>query len=154
MTVINTQLKEELCMEVERWKQGLLKLSNNKSSENMDPGDLVMLRRSNKLEPPQIGIVLDLTNHKRDAFIRRQSGYCLTTAVGNLIPVATSTVEGGPTSSKDSQRKLGSMANRAGREFTHFVSTSLADYGDLIEIKRFQETLEFIPGIGEPTWHA
>ena len=76
MTVINTQLKEELCMEVERWKQGQLKLSNNKSSENVDPGDLVMLRRSNKLEPPQIGLVLDLTNHTLDASICLQSGYC------------------------------------------------------------------------------
>lgn len=32
MIVINNQLKEEMCMEVERWKQGQLRLSNNKSS--------------------------------------------------------------------------------------------------------------------------
>ena len=120
MIVINNHLKEEI--EVERWKQGQLKLSNNMSSEDMHPGDLVMLRRSNKLEPPQIGLVLNRIKHKRDASVRLQSGYCLTTEVGNLIPVATSTVEGGPTSSKDSQGKLGDMANRVGREFTHFVS--------------------------------
>ena len=131
-------------MEVERWKQGQLKFSNNKSSEDVYPGDLVILRRSNKLEPPQIGLVLSLTNHKRDASVRLQSGYCLTTTVGNLT---TSTVKGGPTISRDNQGKLGDMAYRVGREFTHFVSLSLADDGDLIEIKRFQETFQCIPGI-------
>ena len=42
-------MKEEICIEIEHWKQGRLKLSKNKSLENVVPGDIVMLCRENKL---------------------------------------------------------------------------------------------------------
>ena len=48
-----------------------------------------MLRRENKLDQPQFGLVLELVNHDRDAAIRLQSEYSLTMAIGNLIPVAS-----------------------------------------------------------------
>ena len=42
------------------------------------------------------------------------------------------------------------MTNRVGKPFTHFISASLADDGGLAEIKKYQETLQGIPEIGEP----
>ena len=83
------------------------------------------------------------------ASIRLQTGYCFITAVGNLIPVASGAVESRQASGKDSQGSIRSMANRVGKPFTHFISASLTDDGDLAEIKKYQETLQAIPGIGE-----
>ena len=49
----------------------------------MATGDLVMLRRDNKNEQAQFGLVLELLNQNRDAVVRLQSGYSMVTAAGN-----------------------------------------------------------------------
>ena len=121
--MINKVMKEELCMEVERWKQGNLKLSSNKSMEEVHPGDLVMLRRSNKHDPPQIGLVLSLENHRQGATVRLQTGFCLATSVGSLIPVASCKVESRLANGGNRQEKQGIMANKIGWKFTHLISS-------------------------------
>ena len=78
-------MKEEICLEVERWRQRRLKLGKTKSQEKVASGDLIMLCRDKKLEQPQFGLVLELLNHSRDAAIKLQSGYSFVTAVGNLV---------------------------------------------------------------------
>ena len=145
MVNINKQMKEEICIKVERWKQGRLKLSKNKSLESVVPGDIVMLRRESKLDQPQFGLVLEVLNHSQDMSIRLQSGYCFTTAIGNLIPVAS-----GEANSMDSQGSSRSGASRVGKPFTHFISASITGDGDLAQIRKYQETLESIPEIGKP----
>ena len=55
-------------------------------------------RKQIRLDQPQFGLVLEVLNHSRDVSIRLQSGYCFTTAIGNLIPVAS-----GQANSMDSQ---------------------------------------------------
>ena len=80
MTALNSQMKEEISLDIERWRQGRLKLGKNKSQENVVSGDLIMLRRDNKLEQPQFGLVLEILNHDRDAAIKLQSGYSFVTA--------------------------------------------------------------------------
>ena len=50
MMNLNKQMKEEISIEVERWKQGRLKFSKNKSLGSVVPGDIVMLRRESKLD--------------------------------------------------------------------------------------------------------
>ena len=109
-----------------------------------------MLRRSNKHDPCKTGLVLSLENHSQDTTVRLQSGYCLATSVGNLIPVASYTVESRLANGGDRHEKQGIMANRIGCEFTHFISLSLVDEHELKEIEKFQETLKSIPGIGKP----
>ena len=66
-----------------------LKLGKNKSEESVTTGDLVMLRRDNKNEQAQFGLVLELINQNRDAVVKLQSSYSMVTATGNLIPVAS-----------------------------------------------------------------
>ena len=85
-----------------------------------------MLRRDNKLEQPQFGLVLEILNHSRDAAIKLQSGYSFVTAVGNLIPVAS-----GQSDSMDRQGSYRSGVNRVGQNFTHFISASITGDGDL-----------------------
>ena len=63
MVNLNKQMKEEISIEVERWKQGRLKFSKNKSLGSVVPGDIVMLRRESKLDQPQFGLVLEVLNH-------------------------------------------------------------------------------------------
>ena len=77
--------------------------------------------------------------------IRLQSGYCFTTAIGNLILVAS-----GEANSMDSQESSRSGANKVGKPFTHFISASITGDGDLAQIRKYQETLEGIPEIGKP----
>ena len=50
MAALNSQMKEEITLDIERWKQRRLKLGKNKSEESVAPGDLMMLRRDNKNE--------------------------------------------------------------------------------------------------------
>ena len=47
MVKINEVMKEELCLELDRWRQSRLKLAKNKSVEMVNSGDLVMIRRMN-----------------------------------------------------------------------------------------------------------
>ena len=51
----------------------------------MASGDLIMLRRDNKNEQAQFGLVLEQLNQNRDAVFKLQSSYRFVTATGNLI---------------------------------------------------------------------
>ena len=59
---INEIMKEEMCMDLERWRQNRLKLSKNKGVESVRLGDLVMIRRTNKHDAPQFGLVTSIEN--------------------------------------------------------------------------------------------
>ena len=78
----------------------------------MASGDLITLRRDNKHEQPQFGLVLELLNQNRDAAVKLQSGYSFVTSTGNLIPVASG--------QSDGMDQQGSV-NRVGRNFSHFI---------------------------------
>ena len=130
MANLNSQIKEEITLDFERWKQRRLKLGKNKSEGNVAAGDLVMLRRDKKNEQAQFRLVLEFLNQNREAVVRLQSGYSLITAVGNLIPVASGQSDG---------RELQGNMNRVGKQFSHFISLSISGDKDLDLIKAFQE---------------
>ena len=48
MLKINEIMKEEICLDLERWKQSRLNLSKNKSVESVRLGDLVMIRQTSR----------------------------------------------------------------------------------------------------------
>ena len=98
-----------------------------------------MIRRENKNDQAQFGLILELTNQNKDAVVKLQSGYCMATATGNLIPVASG--------QSDGREQQGNM-NRVGRQFTHFISVSIGGDKDLDLIKAFQDKFGEVPGIG------
>ena len=63
--------------------------SKNKSEEKVAVGDVIMLKRENKNDSAQFGLVLELTSQNKNAVVRLQSGYYMSTATGNLIPVTS-----------------------------------------------------------------
>ena len=77
MVKINEVMKEELCLELDRWRDSQLKLAKNKSVEMVNSGDLVMIRRTSKHDPPQFGLVVSLQNQGRDGTVQLKSGYCM-----------------------------------------------------------------------------
>ena len=89
MVKINEAMKEELCLELDWWRQSWLKLARNKSVEIVNSGDLVMIRRTSKHDPPQFGLVISLQNQGRDGTVQLKSGYRLVTSVGNLVPIGS-----------------------------------------------------------------
>ena len=99
---INEAMKEEICLDLERWRQSRLKLSKNKSLESVNLGDLVMIRRTSKHDAPQFGLVVSLENQGRDGTVQLKTGYRLVTSVGNLIPIGSGAVVGRLASSEDS----------------------------------------------------
>ena len=131
MVKIHKVMKEELCLELDRWKQSRLKLSKNKSVEIVNQGDLVMLSRTNKHDPPQFGLVLSLENQGRDGTVRLQTGYCLVTSVGNLVPIASGTVESRLANGKYIPEDRSNMNQRIGMEFSHFINLSLGEQQEL-----------------------
>ena len=44
MEKLNTQISEEIAIDVERWKQKKLKFGKNKGEERISVGDVVMLK--------------------------------------------------------------------------------------------------------------
>ena len=74
-----------------------------------------MIRRENKNDQAQFGLILELTNQNKDAVVKLQSGYCMATATGNLIPVA---------SGQSERREQQGNMNCVGRQLTHFISMS------------------------------
>ena len=89
MEKLNTQVTEEIAIDVERWKQKKLKLGKNKSDERISVGDVVMLKRDTKNDMAQFGLILEISSHNKNALVRLVNGYCMNTGVGNLIPVTT-----------------------------------------------------------------
>ena len=77
MVKINEAMKEEICLDLERWRQSRLKLSKNKSLESVNSGDLVMIRCTSKHDPPQFGLVISLENQGRHGMVQLKSGYRL-----------------------------------------------------------------------------
>ena len=152
MVLIHEQQEQEMRIEIDRLRQGRLKLSKNKKAEEVEAGAIVMLRRSSKYDSAQIGVVTNLTNHKRDAAVRVQSGHCFMTSVGNLIPVgdvAGYAVGSGLDTRGGLAGKPVKMINRVGRDFTHSISLAFDIDEDLEVVRKYQETLKCIPGIGE-----
>ena len=97
-------------------------------------------------------VFTNLTNHKRDAAVRVQSGHCFMTSVGNLIPVgdvAGYAVGSGLDTRGGLAGKPVKMINRVGRDFTHSISLAFDIDEDLEVVRKYQETLKCIPGIGE-----
>ena len=86
-----------------------------KGDEGVAAGDLVMIRRENKNDQAQFGLILELTNQNKDAVVKLQSGYCMATATGNLIPVASGQSDG-----REQQVNM----NCVGKKFFHFISAS------------------------------
>ena len=111
-----------------------------KSKQSVASGDLIMLRWDNKNEQAQFGLVLELLNQNRDAVFKLQSGYSFVTATRNLILVASG--------QSDRMDQQGSM-NRVGKKFSHFISASITGDGDRDLIKKYQEKLGEVPGIGK-----
>ena len=81
-----------------------------------------MLKRDSKNDAAQFGLVLELSSQNKNAVVRLQNGYCMSTATGNLIPVTTEQSDG---------QELEERMGRIGREFTHFVSIGLCKGVDL-----------------------
>merc|ERR1712215_290170 len=52
MLKINEIMKEEMCLDLERWRQSQLKLSKNKRVESVRLGSSVMIRQTNKHDAP------------------------------------------------------------------------------------------------------
>ena len=73
----------------------------------------LMIRRESKNDPAQFGLILELTSQNKDAVVKLQSGYCMTTATGNLIPVASGQSDG-----REQQGNMGCVS----QQFTHFIS--------------------------------
>ena len=115
-------------------------MGKNKSEEKVAVGDVIMLKRENKNDSAQFGLVLELTSQNKNAVVRLQSGYCMSTATGNLIPV---------TSGQSDGREQKEVMGRVGLEFTHFVSVGISGDKDLELIKAFQDKLCDVPGIGK-----
>ena len=116
MAKLNTQISEEIAIDVERWKQRRLKLGKNKSEEKVAVGDVIMLKRDSKNDAAQFGLVLELSSQNKNAVVRLQNGYCMSTATGNLIPV---------TSGQSDGREQKEIMGRVGLDFTHFVSIGI-----------------------------
>ena len=57
MAKLNTQVSEEIAIDVERWKQKKLKLGKNKSDERISVGDVVMLKCDTKNDMAQFGLI-------------------------------------------------------------------------------------------------
>ena len=70
-------MKEEICLDLDRWRQSRLKLSKNKSLESVSSGDLGMIRRTSKYYPPQLSLVIILENQGRDGTVQLKSVYRL-----------------------------------------------------------------------------
>ena len=94
MAKLNTQISEEIAIDVERWKQRRLKLGKNKSEEKVTVGDVIMLKRDSKNDAAQFGLVLELSCQNKNAVVRLQNGYCMSTATGNLILVTSGQSDG------------------------------------------------------------
>ena len=140
MTNLNEQIMEEITIDVKRWKQEKLKLGKNKSEESVSIGDIVMLKREHKNDVAQFGLVIEIHSQNKNIVIKLQSGYCMDTAVGNVVPVASGQADG-----REQREKMG----RVGQEFTHFVSVGISGERDLESIRAFQDKLSDVPGIGK-----
>ena len=70
-------------------------LNTQVSEEKVAVGDVIMLKRENKNDSAQFGLVLELTSQNKNAVVELQSGYCsMSTAIGNLIPVTSGQSDG------------------------------------------------------------
>ena len=85
-------MKEEICIDLEKWRRDRLKLSKNKRVETVKLGDMVMIRRTNKHEVPQFGLVTSMEDQGRNSGVQLRSGYRLLTSVANLIPIGSGPV--------------------------------------------------------------
>ena len=92
-------MKEEMCLDLERWRQSRLKLSKNKKVESVRLGDLVMIRRTSRHDAPQFGLVTSIENQGRNGTVQLKTGYRLVTSVANLVPIGSGPVTTGLTSS-------------------------------------------------------
>ena len=69
--------------------------------------------------------------------------------MGNLVPVASGTVESKLANGEDKPGDRSIMSHRIGMEFTQFISLSLGEQQELKGIEKFQDTLQSVLGIGE-----
>ena len=106
---INEIMREEICMDLERWKQNRLKLSKNKGVESVKLGDMVMIRRTNKHEVPQFGLVTSIEDQGKNSGVQLRSGYRLFTSVANLIPIGSGPVVAEPATGEVSSAQLNNM---------------------------------------------
>ena len=99
-----------------------------------------MLKREHKNDVAQFGLVIEIHSQNKNVVIKLQSGYCMDTAVGNVVPVASGQADG-----REQREKMG----RVGQEFTHFVSVGISGERDQESIRAFQDKLSDVPGIGK-----
>ena len=127
---INEVLKEEICIDLEKWRNDRLKLSKNKRVETVKLGDMVMIRRTNKHEVPQFSLVTSMEDQGRNSGVQLRSGYRLLTSVANLIPIGSGPVG---TDSASGELNLAQFSNmdlgqpNLGGELSHFVSITIGD---------------------------
>ena len=112
-------------------------MGKNKSDEKVTVGDVIMLKRDSKNDAAQFGLVLELSSQNKNAVVRLQNGYCMSTATGNLIPV---------TSGQSDRREQKEIMGCIGLDFTHFVSVGIYEGVDLELMKAFQDKLGDVPG--------
>ena len=74
MEKLNTQVTEEIAIDVERWKQKKLKLGKNKSDERISVGYVVMLKRDTKNDMAQFGLILEISRQNKNALVRLVNG--------------------------------------------------------------------------------
>ena len=117
-------------MDLGSWRQIRLKLSKNKGVESVRLGDLVMIRRTNKHDAPQFGLVTSIENQGRNGTVQLRTGYRLVTSMANLVPIGSGPVVTEPATSEDRSVQLNNMdqgQSRLGSSFTHFISLSIGD---------------------------
>ena len=145
-------MKEEICIDLEKWRRDRPKLSKNKRVESVKLGDMVMIRRTNKHEVPQFGLVTSMEDQGRNSGVQLRLGYRLFTSVPNLIPigsgpVVTDSASGEVNSAQFSNMDLGQP--NLGAEFSHFVSLTIGDDEEQTRsMEKFQDKLWEIQGIG------
>ena len=127
---INEVLKEEICLDLEKWRSDRLKLSKNKRVETVKLGDMVMIRRTNKHKVPQFGLVTSMEDQGRNSGVQLRSGYWLLTSVANLIPIGSGPVVSDKASGEVNSALVNNMElgqPNLGAEFSHFVSLSIGE---------------------------
>ena len=115
MLKINEIMKEEICLELERWRQSRLKLSKNKSVESVRLGDLVMIRQTSRHDAPQFGLVTNIENQGRNGTVQLKTGYLLVTSVANLVPIGSGSVTTGLSSGENRSVPLNNMDQNQSR---------------------------------------
>ena len=131
--------KDEMATELNRFKQGNLKLGKNKELVNITPGCVVMVELKEH-GMPELGVAISREGNNVTVQLRDRQ---LKTSVGICTPITTE-----PGQSDTTARKKHTM--RIGEEITHFLSLELDSTSVVTKIQKLQDDLGHIEGVGSP----